>query len=177
MGLRSRNREAFRSTTLGDSAPRRIRHIHFTNEGEGQSLTCDGQSRKRVPIHRTLEKLGFLQYVSKAKASGAESASSRTSSRTVRAICRAVGQKWFNRYLDNRVGIKRSLKGLSLVRHAFKARATSRNSGGHSQRADGAQECKRGSDIWERKGLSAGADGAYDARLKVPSKIPPRRYE
>jgi integrase len=96
-------------------------YIHFTNEGEGQSLKQDGESRKRVPIHPRLEKLGFLDYVSRMKAQGDRLFPDLEADSHGHLSGR--WSKWFNRYLDDVVKIDDPSKDFHSFRHTFKVYA------------------------------------------------------
>jgi hypothetical protein len=82
-----------------------VNFFHFTNEGEGQKLKGGGKSRKRVPVHAELVRLGFLRYV--------ESMRKRKESRLFFELrpdshghITGRWSKWFNRYMDDVVCIK-----------------------------------------------------------------------
>lgn len=95
----------------------------LTDEGEGQSLKNAG-SRRLVPVHQELIKLGFIEYVqalpqgrvfpqlTPAKAYGSVSAN---------------WSKWFNKYLREQMGVTDRRMVFHSFRHSFKDYA--RNAG------------------------------------------------
>lgn len=94
-----------------------ITYFYFRNDGEQQSLKNPGSKRK-VPIHPELVRIGFMQYV--------ESVQSHSSGQLFPQLTQgakgkfsASWSKWFGRYLD-RIGIDDPSKVFHSFRHTFK---------------------------------------------------------
>jgi integrase len=98
-----------------------ITFIHFTDQGEGLRLKQGGKSRKRVPVHPEVVRLGFLRYVDKMKK--AKSARLFPDLKPDR-LGHTTGRwsKWFGRFLDE-VGVKDPGKDFHSFRHTFKLAA------------------------------------------------------
>ena len=95
-----------------------VAFIHFTNEGEGQHLKTGRKSRKRVPIHPELERLGFLRYADAMRAQKREERLFPNLKGSAERVTAAWSQ-WFNRHLDT-VGITDRGKDFHAFRHKFK---------------------------------------------------------
>jgi integrase len=94
-----------------------VTFLHFTNEGEGQHLKRGRKSRKRVPIHPELQRLGLLRYVEAMRA-GKRDRLFPDLNGTERVT--AAWSKWWSRYLDGVVGITDPGKDFHAFRHTFK---------------------------------------------------------
>jgi integrase len=99
-----------------------VTFLHFTNEGEGQRLKKGGKSRKRVPVHADLARLGFLRYVEEMKKRGSDRLFPDLKADSHGHVT-GRWSKWFNRYLDTVVGIVDRSKDFHSFRHAFKLTA------------------------------------------------------
>ncbi|GIZ51735.1 hypothetical protein NCCP691_17490 [Noviherbaspirillum aridicola] len=92
--------------------------IRITDEGEGQGLKNAG-SRRRVPVHPELERLGFVEYVRRAKAEGRK----RIFHKLVPSIDGKEGgnfSKWFGRYLRDACMVADKRMVFHSFRHLFK---------------------------------------------------------
>jgi integrase len=90
-----------------------IAFIRITDEGEGQALKNEG-SKRRVPIHSALVKLGFLEYVQRIKTAGHTRLFPQLK-RGANGYSDAVG-KWFSR-LVTKVGLIDPALVLHSLRH------------------------------------------------------------
>jgi integrase len=99
-----------------------VTFIHFTDQGEGQRLKTGGKSRKRVPVHETLIKLGFLRYVDSMRKAKEERLFPDLRADSHGHLT-GNWSKWFNRYLDKAVGITDAGKDFHSFRHTFKHHA------------------------------------------------------
>ena len=100
----------------------RVHFIHFTNEGEGMQLKRGGKSRKRIPVHAELARLGFLKYVQEARERGDTRLFPELKADAGGHLT-GLWSRWFNRYLDNTVGINDPGKDFHSLRHTFKHHA------------------------------------------------------
>jgi integrase len=92
--------------------------IRITDEGEGQGLKNAG-SRRRVPLHPELERLGFVEYVQQAKAEGRK----RILQKLVPSVDGKEGgnfTKWFGRYLREACNVTDKRMVFHSFRHLFK---------------------------------------------------------
>jgi integrase len=92
--------------------------IRITDEGEGQGLKNAG-SRRRVPLHPELERLGFVDYVQQAKYEGHK----RIFHNLVPSIDGKEGgnfSKWFGRYLRDGCKVADKRMVFHSFRHLFK---------------------------------------------------------
>ncbi|MDB5823789.1 MAG: hypothetical protein JWR21_2493 [Herminiimonas sp.] len=92
--------------------------IRITDEGEGQGLKNSG-SRRRVPIHPELERLGFVDYAQQAKVEGRK----RIFHKLVPSIDGKEGgnfTKWFGRYLRDTCFVADPRMVFHSFRHLFK---------------------------------------------------------
>jgi integrase len=96
-----------------------VTFLHFTDAGEGQQLKKGGKSRKRVPVHGELVRLGFLRYVEQMKESKSDCLFPDLQADSNGHLT-GRWSKWFNRYLDGLVGIADPAKDFHSFRHTFK---------------------------------------------------------
>lgn len=92
--------------------------IRITDEGEGQGLKNAG-SRRRVPLHPELERLGFVEYVQQAKDEGRK----RIFHKLIPSIDGKEGgnfSKWFGRYLRDACNVADKRMVFHSFRHLFK---------------------------------------------------------
>ena len=92
--------------------------IRITDEGEGQGLKNAG-SRRRVPVHPELERMGFIDYALQAKAEGRR----RIFHKLVPSIDGKEGgnfTKWFGRYLRDTCKVADKRMVFHSFRHLFK---------------------------------------------------------
>ncbi|QDZ29892.1 hypothetical protein FAY22_19145 [Noviherbaspirillum sp. UKPF54] len=92
--------------------------IRITDDGEGQGLKNAG-SRRRVPLHPELERLGFVEYVQQAKAEGRK----RIFHKLVPSIDGKESgnfSKWFGRYLRDVCKVADKRMVFHSFRHLFK---------------------------------------------------------
>jgi len=92
--------------------------IRITDEGEGQGLKNAG-SRRRVPFHPELERLGFVEYAQQAKAEGRK----RIFHKLIPSIDGKEGgnfSKWFGRYLRDACKVADKRMVFHSFRHLFK---------------------------------------------------------
>jgi integrase len=92
--------------------------IRITDEGEGQGLKNVG-SRRRIPLHPELERLGFVEYVQQAKAEGRK----RIFHKLAPSVDGKEGgnfSKWFGRYLRNTCKVADKRMVFHSFRHLFK---------------------------------------------------------
>jgi len=92
--------------------------IRITDEGEGQGLKNTG-SRRRVPVHPELERLGFIDYAQQAKAEGRK----RIFHKLVPSIDGKEGgnfTKWFSRHLRDTCKVTDKRMVFHSFRHLFK---------------------------------------------------------
>jgi integrase len=99
-----------------------ITFIHFTDQGEGQRLKKGSKSRKRVPVHAQLVRLGLLRYVEKMREEKQERLFPDLKADSHGHIT-GRWSRWFNRYLDGVVGIADPEKDFHSFRHTFKLTA------------------------------------------------------
>jgi integrase len=97
-----------------------VTFLHFTNEGDGQQLKTGSKSRKRVPVHAELVRLGFLRYVEQMRKAGNDHLFPGLKADSHGHVT-GRWSRWFNRYLD-RV-IKDPSKDFHCFRHTFKLTA------------------------------------------------------
>jgi integrase len=95
-----------------------ISFIHFTDEGEGMQLKAGRKSRKRVPLHRELIRLGFLNFVEDARRAGRPRLFEDLRPDSHGHLT-GRWSKWFGRYLTS-VGIVDPGKDFHSFRHTFK---------------------------------------------------------
>lgn len=100
----------------------RVTFLHFTNEGEGQQLKKGGKSRKRVPVHAELVRLGFLRYVEQMRQQKSDRLFPELKADSHGHVT-GRWSRWFNRYLDGAVGIADPSKDFHSFRHTFKLTA------------------------------------------------------
>ena len=93
----------------------------ITNEGEDQGLKNEG-SRRRIPVHADLIKLGFLEYVSTMKKGLVFPLLTKDG---IYASLSTNWSKWYGRYLRNTVMIKDKRLVFHSFRHTFKDYARS----------------------------------------------------
>jgi integrase len=92
--------------------------IRITDEGEGQGLKNVG-SRRRIPLHPELERLGFVSLAQQAKAEGRK----RVFHNLAPSVDGKEGgnfSKWFGRYLRDRCMVKDKRMVFHSFRHFFK---------------------------------------------------------
>lgn len=92
--------------------------IRITDEGEGQGLKNAG-SRRRVPLHPELERLGFIDYAQQAKAEGRK----RIFHKLAPSVDGKEGgnfTKWFGRYLRDTCKVADKRMVFHSFRHLFK---------------------------------------------------------
>lgn len=92
--------------------------IRITDEGEGQGLKNAG-SRRRVPLHPELVRLGFVEYMQQAKAEGRK----RIFHKLIPSIDGKEGgnfSKWFGRYLRDACKVVDKRMVFHSFRHLFK---------------------------------------------------------
>jgi integrase len=94
-----------------------VTFLHFTNEGDGQQLKTGSKSRKRVPVHAELVRLGFLRYVDQMRKQGNDRLFPELKADSHGHVT-GRWSRWFNRYLD-RV-IEDPSKDFHALRHTFK---------------------------------------------------------
>lgn len=99
-----------------------VTFIHFTDQGEGQRLKTGGKSRKRVPVHAELKRLGFLLYVEKMR-KGKTGKLFPDLKADSHGHITGRWSKWFNRYLDSVVKVADPEKDFHSFRHTFKLAA------------------------------------------------------
>lgn len=92
-------------------------YLEITDLGEDQTLKTTA-SKRRVPIHSELVRLGFLDYVDALRAAGQLQLfpmlrADKEGKRSAR-FC-----QWFGRFLRNKVGIKDRTKVFHSFRHLF----------------------------------------------------------
>ncbi|MCE1243130.1 MAG: hypothetical protein LWW89_07875 [Oryzomicrobium sp.] len=86
--------------------------------GSGKRLKSNS-SRRRVPLHSELLRLGFLDYVRQQRDAGQLRLFPLLSSAGGRQLTSSWSQ-WFSRYLRDTVGIKDRRKVFHSFRHGFK---------------------------------------------------------
>lgn len=92
--------------------------VRITDEGYGQGLKNAG-SRRRVPIHPELERLGFVEYAQQAKTEGRK----RIFHKLVPSVDGKEGgnfTKWFGRYLRQTCEVTDKRMVFHSFRHFFK---------------------------------------------------------
>lgn len=99
-----------------------VTFFHFTDEGEGQKLKKGHKSRKRVPVHPELMRLGFLDYLEKMRRQKRGRLFPDLKPNSHGHIT-GLFSKWFNRYLDGAIGIADRSKDFHSFRHSFKLHA------------------------------------------------------
>jgi integrase len=97
----------------------KVHYLDINADAEGKALKTES-SRRRVPLHRELVRLGFLTYVEARRKAGdmllfPELRADRYGKRT------GNWSKWFGRYLRNEVGIKDARKVFHSFKHTFKS--------------------------------------------------------
>lgn len=90
-----------------------VTYLRLTNEGEGKRLKNVG-SRRRVPVHPELLRLGFLDYV--------ELMRSQQAQRLFPNVLSDPYSKWYGRYLDA-IGMEHRSLVFHSFRHTFKHQA------------------------------------------------------
>jgi integrase len=95
-----------------------IKYFRFTDQGEGQSLKLRG-SRRRVPLHPELLRLGLWEYARKLREQNEERLFPLIEPDS-RGHLTGRWSKWWGRYLDNVIGIKDASKDFHAFRHTFK---------------------------------------------------------
>lgn len=92
--------------------------IHITDAGEGQGLKNAG-SRRRIPLHPELERLGFISYLLQAKLQGRK----RIFDKLTPSVDGKEGgnfTKWFGRYLRHTCKVEDRRMVFHSFRHLFK---------------------------------------------------------
>lgn len=98
-----------------DGKERQAWVIHITDRGQGQGLKNSG-SRRQVPVHAELVRLGFIKYV------GSRAGQTRLFSLRVDTLGRegAYWGKWFAKYLRTVAGVTDRRMVFHSFRHTFK---------------------------------------------------------
>lgn len=94
-----------------------VHFIHITNDENKRIKTFS--SRRRVPIHPELIRIGFLRFVEQTKNSKHERLFPKITAAEGRQKT-AVFSQWFSRHLRNTLNIKDSRKVFHSFRHGFK---------------------------------------------------------
>jgi integrase len=92
--------------------------FRITNRGEGQSLKVRG-SRRRVPVHPELARLGLLKYAGGLREANQERLFPEVMPDSHGHLT-GRWSKWWNRYLDDAVGIDDRSRDFHSFRHTFK---------------------------------------------------------
>lgn len=92
-------------------------YLDINDQGENKYLKTPG-SKRRIPIHRDVLNLGFMEYVAAARQQGHEDLFPHIRSATGKRT--AAFSKWVNSYLRNQCGITDPQKVFHSFRHTFK---------------------------------------------------------
>jgi integrase len=96
-----------------------MRYFDITDQGDGNTIKTVS-SRRRVPIHPDLVRLGFFEYVDRLKAAGVERLFAGLKP-DAQGVLTGNWSKWIGRYLrSSAVGITDKRKTFHSLRHTFK---------------------------------------------------------
>ena len=99
-------------------SPDGIDYIEVTDQGDGQTLKTKG-SRRSVPIHPELIRLGFPSYVEKCRAAGDARLFPLVRSKAANGKWSDAWGKWWSRYRRS-VGVGGRWRDFHAFRHTFK---------------------------------------------------------
>ena len=95
-----------------------IKYFNITDEGEDSDIKTES-SRRRVPIHPELIRLGFLNYVAGVSKGGAERLFPDIKTDRM-GVLTGNWSKWWGRYMRKTIGITDKRKVFHSFRHTFK---------------------------------------------------------
>jgi integrase len=98
-----------------------IKYLRFTDQGEGQALKVRG-SRRRVPVHSELLRLGLWEYAKGLREAGEERLFPLLKPDSHGHLT-GRWSKWWNRYQDDVIGITDASRDFHSFRHTFKHQA------------------------------------------------------
>lgn len=95
-----------------------IAYLDLNTIEEGKRLKTQG-SRRKIPLHPEVIRLGFLEYARRTRTAGHQQLLPLLK-RDSREILTGNWSKWFGRYLRTEIGITNRLKVFHSFRHTFK---------------------------------------------------------
>jgi integrase len=95
-----------------------IDYFIITDEGEDAGIKTES-SRRWVPIHPELMRLGFIDYLAKMRKAGSERLFPDIKPDRM-GVLTGNWSKWWGRYMRNTIGIKDPRKVFHSFRHTFK---------------------------------------------------------